>query len=623
MGDRNLLCCEPNCGQPVSAYGFSRVGSKSYVCRGHVTVLLDKRLSIFDIQSDAFVLSAADGPEYERRRGLKEQGSGVLETLETKCDHDLEDAERKLQEAEETWIQAVRESVKELKLQLLRRNQEVKAALNQCKANLERLIQDRDFQLSPVDFSLCEAVPDAAVFRLILEDCTSVLASIVSNSGHLLPREGKLLAAITERRGTVEDLSNFAKDLVARGKTEAALEVAGFAATLGNTQLSSILQSPQQSQETPQFFLEQGLALSREAKLRIQGIAVLKRGLDLQLSTDSSAEVGLLLTNALAESYHQAGEWSETEKVCGWLLETWKTSAHSLQLLRACFLLADSRCYREKIEKGTGAIEAWTSTLTTEGTLTQWVRQFVSAIQVRNGENTELGLTIQQEFDENSYIAACATRWQALHHKVQKRMDLAESCYRKACDLYRAHYPEALDYAICRNSLGILFEERNRPELAEQEYKAAIELYSNGYEETIYHASCLCSLGMLYTMQKRPPRDIEDIYQGASRIYSAHFPQALGFATCLGNLGFLYYRELRDISKAEEHLVRACDIHAARNSQSPNYAITLFNLGNLYENNAMKPKAKERYQQALQLYTARKDQDRMKKCQEALTRTQS
>ena len=623
MTDRNLLCCEPNCGQPVSAYGFSRVGSKSYVCRSHVTALLDKRLSIFDIESDAFTLSAADGSEYERRRGLKEQGSGVLEALGTKCDQDLEEAERKLLEAEEAWIQAVRESAKELKLQLQLRHQEVKAALNHCKANLERLTQDRDFQLSPVDLALCEVVPDAAVFRFVLEDCTSALASIVSNCGHLLPREEKLLAAITQRGETVEDLSNFAKDLVGRGKTEAALEVAGFAATLGNLQVSSILQSPQQSQETPQFCLEKGLALSRDVKLRIQGIAILKRGLDMQVSIDSSAEVGLLLANALAESYHQAGEWEETEKVCVWLSETWKTSAYSLQLLRACFLLADSRCYREKIEKGTGAIEAWTSTLTTEGTLTQWVRQFVSAIQARNRENTELALTIEREFEENSYIAACATRWQALHHKVQKRMDLAESCYRKACDLYGAHYPETLDYAICRNSLGILLEERERPELAEQEYTTAIELYSNGYEETIYHASCLCSLGMLYTTQKRSPRDIENLYQGASRIYSAHFPQALGFATCLGNLGFLYYRELKDISKAEEHLVRACDIHAARNSQSPNYAITLFNLGNLYENNAMKPKARERYQQALQLYAARKDQDRMKKCQEALARTQS
>lgn len=677
MVDRNLLCNEASCGMPVSAFGFNRTGSKLYVCRGHVTVLLDKRISIFDIESESFVQSISDGPEYERRRGLKEQGLGTLGALETRCDADLEEAERNLQKAEETLIEVLRESLKAVKFRLQRRQEEIKRLLNQAKMNFERLTQDRDFELSATDLAMIKAVQDVPLFRLFLEDCSSSITQVVTSSGYLLPLEDSL-GAVTERDATARRLEDFAKDLSKRGKSDVALEAAVYAALLANTEVSHIYQSaaiqhrqksaedmacllpgevPEQDlqafmtacvstgsaerragnyeaalpqlercwalvhsrrQETPELCLEFGLVLSHYASRRTQAHAVLKRGLDLQLASDPEAEMGLQLNNALAETYHQAGLWEETKSECQRMLDSWSASPHALQLLRAYFLLADSRWYLEKIEKGSGEMEAWAGSLRAEGTLTQWLERFVKADQARKGENIEL--TISQEIEANSYIAACATRWQALSHKIHRRLDSAETSYRSASDLYQAHYSETLDFAICRASLGSLYEELKRPEQAEKEYKAAEELYSSHYPDTIYYASCLFSLGLLCASQKLPLSQVEDYYQRASQIYSAHYPQALGFATCLGTLGFLYFNELTNTHKAEQHFVAACNIYASRNSKSLNYAICLFNLASLYESNGQKKEARERYQQSLDLYTANNDQDRMKKCRIALKR---
>ena len=678
MVDRNLLCNEANCGSPVLHFGFNRIGSKQYVCRSHVNVLLDKRISVFDIESESFVQSPSDGPEYDRRRGLMERGLGVLSALETRCNVDMEEAEEDLRQAEESLMQVLRESLKEVKFRLERRQEEIRKVLNQLKINLERCIQDRHFDLSEMDIAMTEATQDVPLFRLILEDCSASIAQAIVSSGYLLPLEDSPVAAVTDRSTTSRKLEALARDLGKRGKADAALKAAAYAAVLANTEVSDVFQSaavehrqrstadlafllprqmPEQDlqafvtacvssasanrraghyeatlpllescwtlaqsrgRETPELCLELGLVQSHFASRRVQARAVLQQGLDLQLSIDAQAEMGLQLSNALVETYHQAGQWDETRTECQRLLECWRASPHALQLLRAYFFLADSRWYIEKVEKGAGEMEAWAGSLLTEGTLTQWLGQFVKADQARKGDNLEF--TISQELDPDSYIAACATRWLALSYKVHRRLDLAETSYRSACDLYQFHYAETLDFAICRASLGSLYEELQRPDQAENEYKAAIALYSSDHQDTIYYASCLVSLGLLCTAQKKPPSQVEDYYQRASQIYSTHFPQALGFATCLGNLGLLYFNELKNVPKAEKHFVAACTVYASRESKSLNYAICLFNLASLYETNGQKKEARDRYQQALELHVASNDQDRMKKCRNALKR---
>ena len=478
------------------------------------------------------------------------------------------------------------------------------------------------------------------------------------NSGHLFPLEGKLLGAVIDKDGTAQELRELADGLVARDKTNVAIAVSAYAARLANdvilpsaaSQVRDLIQAEDlqiaaclasgtaersagnyqaalaqlehcwtlaqsRGQETLELCLEMGLVLSHFASRRTQAIQALQRGLDLQLAIDSGAEINLQLSNALVEAHHQAGQWDEAERMCRKLVATWKACPYTLQLLCTYFLLADSRSYLEKREKGGVKIEEWASALTTEGTLSQWLWHFVSADLARYGQNAELGLTISQEPAESSYITACATRWQALSQKGQGKLESAESTYRKACDMYQAHYAETLDFAICLNSLGTLYEQMSKLELAEKKFTAAIQLYSAHYPETMEHANCLNSLGQLYTVKKRPIREIEDIYQCASRIYSASCPQALGFAACLGNLGYLYSNELNEAFKAEDKFVKACDLYAVRSPLSPNYGICLLNLANLYESNARK-----RYQQALELFTARNSQSSVKKCQDALNR---
>ena len=110
-----------------------------YVCCPHVSVLLDKHISIFDIESDCFIQAAADGPEYDRRRAMKERGLGVLGALELMCDRDFEDAERKLAHLEESLLQAVHESMNEIRRKIQQRNEGIRQALDQVKARLKKL----------------------------------------------------------------------------------------------------------------------------------------------------------------------------------------------------------------------------------------------------------------------------------------------------------------------------------------------------------------------------------------------------------------------------------------------------------------------------------------------------
>jgi len=218
MADRNILCSEPNCDLPVSAFGFTRTGSKVYVCRSHVTTLLDKRISIFDIESEPIVQSVADGPEYERRRGLKEQGLGVVGALEVRCDRDLADAEGGLLREEERLMRVLQESLGEVKSKLQRRYQEIKKALIQSKENFERLTQDRNFDLCATDLAICDVSRDSSMFHLIFKDCTSALAKLVVDSGNLLPLEGNLLAAVTDKTKTTPKLDDFGRNQSKIGK---------------------------------------------------------------------------------------------------------------------------------------------------------------------------------------------------------------------------------------------------------------------------------------------------------------------------------------------------------------------------------------------------------------------
>ena len=644
MTERNLLCSEVNCGKPVAAFGFSYAGTKIYVCGAHLSILLEKHSTIYNLQKAGFIESPEDEPLYDLRTAKTHQGLAAISSLEYILTRDLDDSEQLLAQREDALLQTIRDAFSHIRTQLNSRAEEIRRALQEFKESLERFQREKEYELSPVESQLCEMTFDIRMFRLAAEDCSETVKALMQSCHCVVPQEAQGLTVLTQREETAKALLKFAseaKDIGRLGVAEAVREYAvslsdfssavsahmttGSAARLSGdfhtatrelTQAHALAQSAHQ--EDPKLCLELGLSLTYFVEQRPAAISVLMHGLNL-LNLESLPLAGLQIGNALALSYHQSGLWEETLKVCKWLTELYRVAPHAAEILITHFLAADSAIYMEKYNQTGSIVEAWARDTRVQGNGIHWIKAFVQEDMSKRGENQVVEYT-EGEVQLNKYVEAGVLRWKALIHKAKQQHMEAEACSLQAAQLYALHNPATLDRAVCLTSLGVLYEDMKRNQSAKEQYLEAKALFEAHFRDSSAYAACLSVLGQLLTAMSAPTSEIQQCYEQACAVYSALQSTSLTYANTLGNLGYLHCKHLGGLRTAEDFMNKACAIYAQQGSTSPNYAICLYNLATFAEKDGRKQQGIQRCQEALQVYEARKEKDKVEKCRQMLGR---
>ena len=332
MEERNLFCDESACDQPAFVFGFSKSGGKVRVCRSHVFTLLDKRVSVFDIAAYDFIQSVEDGPLYEKRRDLVQSGQGSLSALEVRLLQDLIAADGCIDDAQTQVLEAVDTIFQEMKWEVQQRGETERSKLIETRKNLQRLIADKHFQLSPDDLTLCTAVPTGPLVEVTVQDCSSVVTEALRTHFRVQPLTTEPAvnpptASEQEIRAKVAEELQLSKTTMTAGDYETALAQLQQADTL--------LQ--QRGFDSAELCLHLGLALSHFCRTS-EAEATLRRGLVLQQGLDASSELAIQLSNSLAEVFLTAGQIENAKEICEQTMQTFRTSEHNFELLRAVLL---------------------------------------------------------------------------------------------------------------------------------------------------------------------------------------------------------------------------------------------------------------------------------------------
>ena len=339
----NLCCEESGCGQSAHVFGFV-CGRKWKCCEAHVLSLINKKATVYDIAAFAFINSPRDGSFYEERRVLMQQGLGNVASLMTECEKDWEEGQRRVQETCDAVFQMAQRSFTEIWHRGNERYQEVKKDLGELRSRLERLVQDREFQLSPGDLAVCESVKAGPVFRMLLGDCaTAVVEALISNLSVLswdIQRESQMDWAVKLRA--------FAGEQAEKGRADVAREAYEFAHQLGangprvmDSEVKLIVQSffPCTAKPEAEMCLKAGQAAT-EAGHYDKAVEELQRGLDLLCGAGGS-ELHLQLSNALAENYVLIGRLGDAELLCDCTLQFWTNKTkYGFEFIRALFCLS-------------------------------------------------------------------------------------------------------------------------------------------------------------------------------------------------------------------------------------------------------------------------------------------
>jgi tetratricopeptide (TPR) repeat protein len=104
--------------------------------------------------------------------------------------------------------------------------------------------------------------------------------------------------------------------------------------------------------------------------------------------------------------------------------------------------------------------------------------------------------------------------------------------------------------------LGCIYEDINQQEKERNSFLKAVDVFSAHFPQTLQFAICLGSLADLYESTGKT-NEAETQYSRAVAICFAHFPQHLSYAICLYNLGLL----LKNAGRKNEAMQRIKEVH--------------------------------------------------------------
>ena len=142
---------------------------------------------MYEISAYLFSQSQEDMIIFESRLKLVQEAVRNIEELKRRCLNDLEKEQCQLQTAKESVLKVVERAFQELILQTKERCEEIFLVLDEKLSNIEKLLQNKGFQLSSTDTVFCGGLPSMPLFRVVMGDCAVPVAETIMNSFYILP----------------------------------------------------------------------------------------------------------------------------------------------------------------------------------------------------------------------------------------------------------------------------------------------------------------------------------------------------------------------------------------------------------------------------------------------------
>lgn len=540
----NLYCEAENCGQIARVFGFVS-GNKLKTCEAHVITLINKKATVYDIAATHFIESPKDSPFYEERRELMQRELGNLVSLETLCENDWSAWQRQLQDSSNSVFDTIQRCFQEMWLVGQQHYQEAKRNISEMRNRVEQLVLDKGFQLDSEELTRCHLAKGAFLFRVIAGDCRLHVAAELMKSFHALVWDIKKETCAD----FAQNIRKLAQEQANERRKDVAMEIAGYAKQLGAQGADYTYDARQQSLEMDQRLqslfpvmaaydagerFKAGVAASKLGDFDT-ALRELQRGIGLLQGSDH-LQLSLDISNAISEIYSQTGRWQDTVSQCQVTLSYWPRSPEdNYAYFQALYYHINALFQMNKLDIGFTAVEEWTKKLIANSTRCQSLLLRIRArklcVQSRENEGVLLYEEAFQIDQSPSYSTICSRYEIADIYQQLNRNTEAEQAFLCACDLYSAHYPYSIHYAMCRKDLGTFYKDVMKPAEAELQYKQAIQLYSARYSDTESHAKCIYNLGLLLEQSGRTAEAVLQ-FQTAKQIFdiagSSHFASYCG-----------------------------------------------------------------------------------------------
>ena len=494
MAGVNHFCDHPKCCNAPVAFGFQKEGVKMKICSEHVMDAVIKHMSIFEIALFDFIDSVKDVLLYEERKELRHKGIAALDILEVKCEEEWLSGQERLTANYTQLNDALIQTYQEMLENIKKTYDEIKQNIIQTRANLDKLMQDKAFSLTSEDWKLCETVPTASPFRVILGDSRGEVVEVVMRNCHVTFD----VNGDEEVQGVRSDMGTDVRELGVAGGESPAVE---------------------QHQETGPNEVEASLAAGEclsTAQLQVKrgeydaAIEELKKGRSLlQQSNLQNSELWRQLSNSLAETLHQTNtNMNECAEICKEVLQACEQHSDSFELWRALFWFACRKSITES-----AAIEKWKGMLRVESPVCECVRLYTEGeLLYWKGESQkavkklEEGLKLGKTLLPDAYMTACClTDLARLYHFVTTKVSNCEQYYTQACDVLSVHFPYSYYYALALTNQGYRDRNKERLEQAGERLQHAYDLLSTRYTESWCFGVCLYYNGLLYESLNRIP----------------------------------------------------------------------------------------------------------------------
>lgn len=502
-------------------FGLGPQAAKSRVCREHVYTLLDKRIPVFDIAAFEFISTAEDGPTFLQRREAVQKGLGNVSTLETSCDLELAEAQSQLRELQTSVLAEVEKTLHNWQAVTQKQHSQVRDRLNQVRANMNRFVLERNFELSTEEADLCSQTDCAQPFKVEVVNCKGLVEAALRGHFHIQPEsitptdEGgstkvkrgtsRLLLVFLflihlcffgPQRPTVQEISAEYVGISRTARETGNYELALMKLTEGKALLAEL------EMESPALYLQLGQVLTHFAN-RTEALQVLERGLGLQLDLDSSSELALQLSNGIAEVYYEAGQWSEAAVASNRTLQVWGDSEYSTELLQALFILTDSQYWLWQHSQAYALVGYWKGKLLTNSPQSLCMLFLVLADKAFIENLKEMAMFLYKEalelsrgWSQPSYILATAMRDLGYIYGQRSSLDLAEQLYSDASEILAVHFPYSLLYANCLYDRGLIYEQLQRQSEAIPFIETALHVYAKNTQLEL-HTKCTALLTRL------------------------------------------------------------------------------------------------------------------------------
>jgi len=467
MATQQQPCSKADCEQPAEIFGF-REGVKTKACLKHMLQEIGEGVPVYSISADTFIETTAQVPAYRERKARMESGKQHLKTLEARCDLEWAQGYHELTQSLTDTTTTMHKIAEELQRRAQDHYKQIKSQLKQRESNLERLVVDRDFQLSTEDAALCEAAPDEPVLRVELKDCKEQLARVLIAHFQMWPgesmevepaaaspaeehqsqseipsseSESAPIVGQPRRLRHVTDAIPRAEENISKGKE--AREAGQYAEALERLQRARELLVFQGFEEA-ELSLQLGLTLLHFGK-REEAERELRRGLYPEFDPDFGLSVQVKV--ALAEFYFQAGQWQNTIQECESIAEDWRDSAPEAELLKTLFFLIHSHYRLNQKIQGDALEVHWTAKLADSAPSSLIL--FIQAEKLKAEkdlpkakERFEEGLELSQQ--PNSYATVASKLSLGAIYEDLQQLESAVAQYRQACSLSAQHFPCSL-----------------------------------------------------------------------------------------------------------------------------------------------------------------------------------